>query len=195
MSWTFLRGMLRDPIAVGSIWPSGPALARQMAEDAAIRSTDLVVELGAGTGPITAALVGRGRSLLALEPDPALAAACRARCPGVDVLEQKAQDLPNILLDRGEAAADRIVSGLPFAIWPDPLQRAVLDAVTRALPDDGVFVTFTYAHSPVLPAGRRFRARLGEAFERVTTSPVVWRNAPPALVYRAERPIRSRTRG
>lgn len=195
MSWTFVRGMMRDPIAVGSVWPSGPALAQRMADDASIRPGDLVVELGAGTGPFTAALAGRGRRLLALEPDPELARACRVRCPGVDVIERKAEALPAILEERGEAAVDRVVSGLPFAIWPDAVQRAVLDAVTDTLTDDGVFVTFTYAHSPWLPAGRRFRVRLGEAFERVATSPVVWRNAPPALVYRAERPVRSRTRG
>jgi phosphatidylethanolamine/phosphatidyl-N-methylethanolamine N-methyltransferase len=40
----------------------------------------------------------------------------------------------------------------------------------------------------MLPAGRRFRRTLEQRFERVEARPIVWRNAPPALVYRAAGP-------
>lgn len=190
MSIRFLRAIARDPIAVGSVWPSGPALARAMVEAADLRPGQNVVELGPGTGPFTVLLAGHRGPLLAIEADPILAATCRERCPTVDVVAGRAQDLAALLAERGWSHADRVVSGLPFAIWSDEAQREVLRAVVDALPDGGVFVTFTYAHSPWLPAGRRFRALLDRCFARVETSPVVWRNAPPALIYRA---IRSRT--
>ena len=35
---------------------------------------------------------------------------------------------------------------------------------------------------------RALRAELHDYFQQVEVSPVVWRNLPPALVYRAHRP-------
>lgn len=194
MSLSFLAGFARDPIAVGAIWPSGRALARHMVEQARLSPGQLVVELGAGTGPITAVLSSHQGPLLALEPDPALAERCRQRCPGIEVVEALAQDLPGLLADRGHSAADRIISGLPFASWSEERQRSVLDAVATCLVDAGIFVTFTYAHSPWLPAGRRFRRTLGHRFDHVEISPVIWPNLPPALTYTA-RGLRCRTPG
>ena len=107
--------------------------------------------------------------------------------PGAEVVEAYAQDLPALLAARGHARCDRVVSSLPFAGWPAEVQDAVFEGILGALAPDGRMVTFTYVHSPWLPAGRRARARLEEAFREVTTSPVVWRNLPPAFVYRCER--------
>jgi hypothetical protein len=40
----------------------------------------------------------------------------------------------------------------------------------------------------VLPAGRRFTVLLEETFAgAVERSPIVWKNLPPALVYRCEK--------
>ena len=38
-----------------------------------------------------------------------------------------------------------------------------------------------------IPAGRRFRGQLNESFSHVESSPTVWRNLPPAFVYRCRR--------
>jgi phospholipid N-methyltransferase len=54
---------------------------------------------------------------------------------------------------------------------------------------DGRLVTFTYAISPLVPAGRCFRRLLERSFARVTTSPTVWANLPPAFVYVCDGPI------
>lgn len=182
---SFLGAFLRGPSAVGAIWPSSPALARCIVEAAEIAPHDVVVELGAGTGPFTGEVARRlsGERLLALEPDPTLAARCRARHPDVDVVEAYAQALPSLLAARGHAHADRIVSGLPFAGWPEPLQAAVFDAIVASLRPGGRFVTFTYVQSPWLPAGLRARATLEARFARVGRTPVVWANVPPAFVY------------
>jgi len=187
MSFPFLRAMLRDPVAVGSVWPSGPALARAVIDAAELAPGQVVVELGPGTGPFTALLARHEGPVLAVEADPDLAARCRARCPQVQVVQGRAEALPRLLAERGHGRVDRVISGLPFAIWSDEAQRAVLRAVTECLAEPGVFVTFTYAHSPWLPAGRRFRGLLGDCFERVEALPVIWGNVPPALVYRGRR--------
>jgi phospholipid N-methyltransferase len=51
----------------------------------------------------------------------------------------------------------------------------------------GQFVTFAYLHGLPLPAGRQFAARLPEYFTEIRKSHPVWRNVPPALVYRCRR--------
>ncbi|HMV68544.1 MAG TPA: methyltransferase domain-containing protein [Myxococcota bacterium] len=185
---SFFRAFLAGPARIGSVAPSSPALARAMVAYADLRPGQVVVELGAGTGPFTRALAQvPGISLIALEPDPNLARLARAAAPGVAVEERYAQDLPEILRRHGHDGCDRVVSGLPFAGWSSDLQRAVFDAIGVALRPGGRMVTFTYVHSPWLPAGRRARALLRERFERVEMSPIVWSNLPPAFVYVCDR--------
>jgi phosphatidylethanolamine/phosphatidyl-N-methylethanolamine N-methyltransferase len=186
---TFLGALLRSPKGVGAIAPSGRGLAAMMVKMAGIEPGQVIVELGAGTGPMTRAIVDAhpDNPLLVIEPDPELAAACRERVPEAEVIEAYAQDVRTLLRDRGHEGAQRIVSSLPFAIWPDELQRDVLDAVIDVLEPGGCMVTFTYVHGPWLPAGRRVRALLDDRFASVTCSPTVWANLPPAFVYTCER--------
>ncbi len=184
----FLRAFLRDPVTIGAIAPSGPELAARMVESAAIEPGHGVVELGAGTGPMTEALLARHpeNPLLVLEPEPDLAAVLRARFPGLRVEERFAQDLPQLVESWGHRV-DRVVSSLPWAIWSPKLQREILAAVLDVLEPEGRMVTFTYWHAQPLPAARRFRALLEEHFPRVTRSPVAWRNLPPAFVFVCDR--------
>jgi phospholipid N-methyltransferase len=55
------------------------------------------------------------------------------------------------------------------------------------LPPGGQFVTFAYLQGLLIPAGRRFGKLLGDYFSEVRKSPTVWRNTPPAFVYRCRR--------
>ena len=63
-------------------------------------------------------------------------------------------------------------------------QQEILENVLASLRPGGCFTTFAYLQGLMLPAGRRFRKRLCEIFDKVETTPVVWRNLPPAFVYR-----------
>jgi phospholipid N-methyltransferase len=84
----------------------------------------------------------------------------------------------------GMPAADCIVSGLPWAVFSSELQLRLLAAIRDALRSGGTFATFAYLHAAWLPAARRFREHLTSHFETVEESRVVWRNLPPAFVYR-----------
>jgi SAM-dependent methyltransferase len=53
-----------------------------------------VVDVGAGTGALTAELVRRGATVAAADPAPAFVHALRARQPDVDVHEAPAEELP-----------------------------------------------------------------------------------------------------
>jgi phospholipid N-methyltransferase len=156
-----------------------------MVESAALAPGHVVVELGAGTGPMTEEIlrVRPHGPFVALEPNPTLAALLRQRFPGVRVDERKAQDLVTVLRELGWGKVDRVVSSLPFAIWPDRLQQEVFDGILAAMAPHSRFVTFGYAHARPLPAARRLWATLHERFSEVATTRIVWRNLPPALVY------------
>jgi phospholipid N-methyltransferase len=185
-----LRAFLRDPVAIGAVAPSGPQLAALEVEAAEILPHHVVVELGAGTGPMTQALVDRHPQLdfLSLEPDPALVATLRARFPQVRVHDRLAQDLPELLQGWGRGPVDRVVSSLPWAIWSPALQREVLDAVVGVMHPEGRMVSFTYWHTALLPAAHRFRQLLGSRFAKVHASRVAWANLPPAYVLIADGP-------
>ncbi len=187
---TFLGQFLRDPVQLGAVAPSSPDLARLMVDAADIGPDDRVVELGAGTGPMTQALVAQRPDgpLVSLEPNAALAQGLRLRCPTVDVEERCAQDLPEILEARSWDRCERVVSSLPWAIWPQSLQDEVFAAILGVLAPQGRMVTFSYLHAQPLPAARRLRAALEQRFATVGRTRVAWRNLPPAFVFRCEGP-------
>lgn len=83
-------------------------LAAELVRAAGVCADDLVLDLGAGTGRLTAELACAARRVVAVELDPALAAGLRGRWTGVDVLETDAATV------RLPSEPFRIVANLPF---------------------------------------------------------------------------------
>lgn len=69
-------------------------LAPLFADFAGVEPGMRSLDVGAGTGALTAELVRRGGEVAAAEPSTAFAAALRDRFPGVDAREAGAEDLP-----------------------------------------------------------------------------------------------------
>lgn len=187
---TFLREFVRDPLRTASCAPSSRALAEVMCAPVPATGQPVVVELGAGTGAFTdliaTRLGGRGHQL-AVELNPRLAGLLQRRHPGLDVAVAPAADLPQLLAERGLTGCDVIVSGLPWAAWPDtpPL---LTDVLAGALLPSGTLTQFGYLWTRWAPPARRLRRRLDEAFCEVVTAPPVLGNLPPAYVHTARRP-------
>ncbi|MFB6263456.1 MAG: class I SAM-dependent methyltransferase [Bradymonadaceae bacterium] len=192
----FLREVLRSPSRIGAVAPSSERLAEVITDDIGLESASMVLELGAGTGVFTSEIERRSpqaADLLAVEANPRMAQRLRRRLDRVEILQIDVARLREVLSRRdiAERSADCIVSGLPWASFDGATQSELLAALITELHPDGTFATFTYVHSPWLPAGREFADRLREEFDRVETSPVVWRNLPPAFVYRCSNPTAS----
>ena len=179
----FLEAFLRDPLAVGSCWPSSAGLCRAVVDNCEFQPGDTVVELGPGTGAFTELLLermdGRGR-LLAMEISETNIAELRRRLPHCQTIHDSAERLPKYL---GARRASCIVGGLAWGNMLAATQDRLLEAVLKSLTPGGQFVAFAYAHAILLPTSRRFRRRLHEHFVRVEKTPIVWRNVPPAYVY------------
>jgi 23S rRNA (adenine-N6)-dimethyltransferase len=99
------------------------AVASELVADAEIVESDLVVDIGAGSGVLTAALANAARKVVAIEVDPALASGLRerfSRDTRVTVLEADALAVPL----PGEPF--RVLASLPFA-KTTPILRRLLD--------------------------------------------------------------------
>jgi phospholipid N-methyltransferase len=184
----FLEKFLRKPITTGAVAPSSVYLAERITSGMGLEEANTVVELGPGTGAFTGAIVRRskpGARLVAVELDPNFARRVQERFPEVNVLNIHAEDLPKHLGDT--PCVDSIVSGLPWAAFDADLQSRILRSVCAVLRPGGRFATFAYAHAAWLPPGQRFRKLLDASFSRVELTPVVWKNLPPAFVYRCQK--------
>ncbi|VWB17781.1 phospholipid methyltransferase [Burkholderia arboris] len=181
----FLRTWLRNPRRVGALAPSGPALAALITAHVP-RERASVIELGAGTGVFTRALLARGVAsdrLVLVEADPAFANALRHQFPALRIMQMDAAQLGMTGDFFGGERADAIVSGLPLVAMPVEQAVAIVHcAFARHLAAGGAFYQFTYVPRCPIPA------RCLEALRiRAVRVGVAWMNFPPAVVYRFER--------
>ncbi len=187
---TFISTFLTRPTQVGAIAPSSRGLANRMVESVDWQKAQAVVEYGPGTGVFTERITECLRpetKFFAIERSPAFAKAVRQRCPTVKVFEDSVENVVELCRSQGIEQVDAIICGLPWASFPDSLQRSCLDAMGRILRPGGQFATFAYWQGVILPAGMRFRKRLSDYFTTIERSPTVWANVPPAFVYRCVR--------
>lgn len=181
----FLREFVRAPFQVGALAPSSRHLSSAMVEGLNLHEVSAVVEFGPGMGAFTQALLprlGPQTRYLAIDINPTMVKTWQARFPDRTIVQGSVADVQPICQSQGIAQVDVIISGLPWASFPDDLQIATLDGVRKVLRPGGRLVTFGYHIGTVLPAGRRFYRRLPEYFSRITRSGYIWLNLPPAFV-------------
>lgn len=181
----FLAVWARAPRAVGALFPSSRFLARRIAAQVDVHRPGWVIELGAGTGSVTRALVAAGvkpERLLVVELDRRLCALLKVRFPGLNVVRADAAALDQLLVDSHVHKVNAIVSSLPLLSLPKRVEEEIIGQMFTALPEDGVIVQFTYG--PKSPIGNRHLKRNHIKARRAGR---VWLNLPPASVWRYER--------
>ena len=187
----FLKNFVRSPFSVGAVAPSSRHLARRMVEDMDLDRANTVVELGPGTGAFTRTIeesISSRTLYLALELNAEFASTLsEAGFERARIIHDSAENIGEHLAAHERTHADSILCGLPWATFPEDLQGRILDAVTGALEPGGKFCSFAYIHSAWFPTARKFHGALRGRFRSVRATPVVWRNLPPAFVYRCEK--------
>lgn len=176
----FLSAWLRNPRQTGALVPSGSALATAMAAQVE-PGTGLVIELGAGTGVITRALLARGvcaEQLLLVEKVPELAHQLRQHFSHIKVLCGDAGRLKKILELSDSGYPATVVSSLPLLSLPSQVRLRILSQVFSLLGEGGQLIQFTYSPLPPIPLG--LANSLMVKGKRVARVP--W-NLPPAAVW------------
>jgi phospholipid N-methyltransferase len=174
----FLKGWVRNPLAIGAFAPSGKALAKLMAKDVGAGSR--VVELGAGTGRVTAALLASGvapGNLYLVERDPHFVKLLERRFPRCHVLAADALHLDSEL--GANPKFDFVISGLPLLCFSPEKRYRVLQQALSLLKPHGRLHQFTYAGR--CPVDRDLRALL--RVDSVLLG-IAALNLPPGFVYR-----------
>ena len=190
---SFLGRWLRNPKAVGAVIPSGKSLAAAMVAEVDRTAEGAIVELGGGTGNITAALLAAGhdaRDIIVIERDPTFHRLIARRFPEVRVLQGDAAHLRKLLAAAGVVKVKAVVSSLPLLSIPDRICLQIISEAMAVVGEAGSLVQFTYG--PASPISRRIVSRLGLKGSRASW---VMDNIPPASVWRYHRTRASALRG
>jgi phosphatidylethanolamine/phosphatidyl-N-methylethanolamine N-methyltransferase len=175
----FFRRWLANPRKVGAIIPSSYALAQLVASHIKRGTDEYVLELGAGTGAITRALIDAGLPidrLILVELDPKMSAVLAERFPNIRIITGDATKLAEILPAEVQGRIATVVSGIPMIGMPREFHQAIVDACFAVMGPAGQILQYTY--SPLSPLPRK---ELG-----ITGKLMGWaaKNLPPAAVWR-----------
>jgi phospholipid N-methyltransferase len=191
----FFSQSLRSPSVTAAIVPSSKFLAAALLRSIDFARATTVLELGAGTGSITAEILrrlGRNATLYTVDVNPVFISHVhrRIRDRRVVPILGAAEDLDVLLARRGIAGVDAIVSSLGLSTMDEAQRNTILELAAKHLTSHGVMSQFQYMHAN--GAGKlasHFGWRgfseerlLRRYFNRVSYE-TVFLNVPPAIVF------------
>lgn len=179
----FLCGWSRNPLAVGLPFASSSWTARRLAQvalDTATPGGGPVLELGAGTGSVTAAFVEAGCSaenIIVVERDAELCRRLERRFRGLHVLHGNALEIEKILSRAQVSSVCVVLSGLPMRAVALEVAARCYSAAFQWMPPGGSIIQYTYGfRSPVDP---------DKAVPNLDATFIgrEWRNLPPMGIW------------
>ncbi len=177
----FFKRWLANPLQMGSIVPSSPALCRRVAAHTRINPDQAVLELGAGTGVISKALIASGvpaEKLLVVEIVGSMATHLRQSLPGAHVIQGDARQLPDLIPPEWHGRIGTVVCGIPLVLLPLAEQRRFIDAIEAVAPGVG-FLHYSYCVTSPLPWKKHRLMPRREAWTPLNFPPAsVWRYVP-----------------
>ena len=177
----FFRRWLANPLQMGSIVPSSPALCKRIAAQTKAAPDQIVVELGAGTGVVSRALIDAGLApdkLHVVEIVPEMAHHLRAALPGAQVIEGDARRLPYLIPAQFHGKIGTVVVGIPLVLLPVAEQRRFINAIEAVAPRQG-FILYSYCVTSPLPWKTHRLVAKREAWTPMNFPPAsVWRYTP-----------------
>lgn len=179
----FFKQWIRHPGRLGTVAPISVKLARRAAAEVS-NTGGYVVEIGAGTGRLTRALIERGvpsTQLAAVELDSTLCAFLKDTLPGLclasdapHIIEGDAAFLPDLIPESWAGNVETVVSAIPLMYLPEDKRIAIIEAAFKILKPGGKIIHVTY--NPKSPLA------FSDAYtqERVVS---LWLNIPPGFVW------------
>jgi phospholipid N-methyltransferase len=177
----FLGKFLTQGTAIASLAPSSPWLSRATVRNIDWANVGSIVELGAGTGPITRVIAERARPetrVIIVERDADFARILEERYRHLshfDIIQGDVRELASMLADRGVNRVDHVVSGLPVPSFPRELQDDLFRVVREVMAEEGTFNQITELPYVYWRFYRKYFEQVEFLFEP--------RNFPPAGAY------------
>jgi phospholipid N-methyltransferase len=144
--WLMTKKFIKHGTSVASFAPSQRFLSRKIVGCIDYDKAQCIVELGAGTGPVTVELLKRAKPqtrVMVVELDPDFCKRLRQRFPNADIVEGDAAKLDELLAARGIKQVDHVVSGLPLPSFPAPLRDSIIASSAKVLSPTGTFRQLT----------------------------------------------------
>ncbi len=174
----FFRRWLKEPKQLGTLAPISRGLAYRAASQLSDPHRKKVVEIGAGTGRLSRALLGFGlptQNFITVELDKELHQFLSTSLPSVHHIHGDAAHLPELLPESWVGAVDVIYSVIPLMYLPKSVRRQILLACQKVLKPGGIIYHVTYSHVSPFADEPRLKS------ERVVTK---WLNLPPGFVWK-----------
>lgn len=190
MKFAILKEFIKSPRTVGTIFPSSRHLASAMTLEIGLENARSVVEIGPGSGAFTGHIVEKlphDAKFMSIELNKQFHSHLSAKHPKLKIINDSAERLLEILEREKFDKLDTVISGLPWSVFPETLQRKIIEQIYNALANGGYFATYAYFQGCFLPAGRKLKTIIRENFGEIKTSSLVLRNLPPAYVYRCKK--------
>lgn len=181
----FFKRWLKHPFQMGTLAPITPRLAK-MAASLVSDPDDFIVEIGAGTGRLTRALLAEGvkpSNLALVELDPEFCVflketlkdmpECKNSMPYI--IEGDAGKLSEIIPESFQGKVSTVVSAIPLMYLPPMVREQIIKSAFEVLKPSGSILHVTYnPKSPLAFKDDLKQERAGK----------LWFNFPPGFVWK-----------
>ena len=172
----YLKKFFMNPFKLGSVAPTSKSSANFLAKH--IDKNGYIIELGAGTGSLTAGILDAGidpKKLIAIEIDPTFCKMLEKKFPNLKIICADARNLKEILSDEVLKNISCIVSAMPLLHLSKNIRIKVISAITECIEDKGKYIQVSY--SPISPVPwKEFNLKQ----ERYGT---IFKNIPPITIF------------
>jgi len=172
---------VKNPQIIGAWAFSSKHVVKKMVKPIRFAEARCIVELGAGNGCITRALLRRMKpdtQLLSFEINKKFyrMTAARLRDSRLRLINDSAENMLPYIYESGFAYADYIVSSVPLVSLPKRIRENILNSVLATLKPNGLFIQLSY--STILR--KKIERIFGRKNVKIDFTPF---NFPPAFIY------------
>jgi phosphatidylethanolamine/phosphatidyl-N-methylethanolamine N-methyltransferase len=176
----FFRRWIKNPRQLGTLAPISVKLANLAAQTAFknYKPGTPVIEIGAGTGRLTRALLQRGirlQDLSVVELDGEMCDFLRKTIPSLNVIEGDATELSTLIPDSMVGHVGVVVSAIPLMYLGTDTRKNLINAAFDVLQPNAEIIHVTYNNKSPL----KFWDHVEQSRAAAT-----WFNIPPGFVWR-----------
>lgn len=178
---SYIKNFIKDR-DVAAITPSSSFLVKRVCRWIDFEEACVIIEYGPGTGVFSEYILSQmtpDSKLILIEGNEAFVEKLEKQFghdDRVEVYHDRAENVDQVLDASGEAAADYVVSGIPFSFLDDDVKQDLLERTRSILADDGKFLVYQNYNHMEDPLREHF-GRVHKEYEIL--------NLPPMFAYQA----------